>query len=42
MRVKHEDDRAAEIRWRLCLLEEAILVGATLMEVLGDRGCSAE
>ena len=32
--MKREDDRAAEIRWMLCLLEKAILVWATLMEVM--------
>ena len=34
VRVKREDDRAAEIRWMLCLREEAILVWATLKEVM--------
>ena len=34
VRVKREDDRAAEIRWRLCLLEKAILVWVTLMGVM--------
>ena len=32
-RVKREDDRA-EIRWKLWLREEAILVWARLMEVM--------
>ena len=45
MRVKREDDRAAEIRWMLCLREEAILVcdaDGGDADGLGDRGCSAE
>ena len=34
VRVKCEDEGAAEIRWKLCLLEKAILVWARLMEVM--------
>ena len=34
MRVKREDERAAEIRWKLWLREKVILMWARLMEVM--------